>query len=173
MDIIFVLLTLVGFFLLLVVLGGLFLPKTWVIEKAVLIHARPNTLYPSVGKLNQWTQWMAWIPEDAPVLEKLPPVIEWTDSGRINGRVTLTQQQPPKEIHYHFEVGDGQLEVLGTLVLDAADLEYTQLAWRCQLKPLTDNNPIRRYQAYFLKNYLDTAIESSLQTLLAQFDPTS
>lgn len=173
MDILFVLLTLVGLFLLLVLVGGLFLPRTWVIEKAVLIHTRPNVLYPIVGNLDQWSQWMTWVPEGTPVLEKLPPMLEWSDNSRINGRVTVTVQRPPNEIHYHFEVADGQLDVFGTLVIGAADPEYTQLAWRCQLQPLTDNHPIRRYQAYFLKNYLDTAIESSLQTLLEQFKSTT
>lgn len=173
MSTLFVLLTLIGFLLLLIVMGGLFLPKTWVIEKAVLIPERPAPLYPWVGDLDRWPKWMTWIPEDTLVLEKLPPAADIVDSGRINGHLTLTERRPPEEVHYRFTIAEGRLEVHGTLVLGAADLEYTQLAWRCQLQPLTDNNPIRRYQAYFLKNYFDTAIESSLQTLLEQFEPSS
>lgn len=173
MSTLFVLLILIGFFLLIVVLGGLFLPKTWVIEEAVLIHARPAELYATVGNLERWSEWMTWVPKGSKVKQTSAPVVEIADSGRINGQVTLTQQTPPREVHYRFDVAEGQLLVHGTLVLDAADLEYTQLAWRCRLEPLTDNHPIRRYQAYFLKNYFESAVQSSFNTLLEQFELSS
>lgn len=175
MDIVFILLTLSGFFFLAVMLGGLFLPTTWGIEKAVLVPARPKSLFPLLNELERWQEWTIWSPgEDNFSLtykddSKGEGAIQIWQSNRINGHLTITKSVINEALEYRFEIDEGKLVVLGTLVLAAADPDYTQVAWRCQLDPLTDSNPIRRYQAYFLKNYFDTAMESSLAALPALF----
>lgn len=175
MNIVFILLTLLGFFFLTVILGGLFLPTTWVIEKAVLVHARPKALFPLLNELERWSEWTVWSPEEKDFSLTYPRssigegAIQIWKSNRINGTLTITRSTVNQALDYRFEINEGQLTVLGTLVLDAADPDYTQVAWRCQLESLTDNNPIRRYQAYFLKNYFDTTMENSLAALPTLF----
>lgn len=174
MDIVFILITLLGFFFLAVILGGLFLPASWVLEKAVLVNARPKTLFPLLNELEKWGEWTVWTAEEDfswsyPGLTTGEGAVQVWESSRINGHLTITKSVPHQTLEYKFEINEGKLVVLGTLVLAAADPDYTQVAWRCQLVPLTDNNPIRRYQAYFLKNYFDTAMESSLAALPALF----
>ncbi|MGH1336431.1 MAG: SRPBCC family protein [Aureispira sp.] len=178
MDILFILLILSGFFFLAVMLGGLFLPATWGIEKAVLVPARPKELFPLLNELERWQEWTIWSPEEEDFSLTYAShstgegAIQIWKSKRINGRLTLTKSVVDQALEYRFEIDEGQLVVLGTLVLAAADPDYTQVAWRCQLDPLTGSNPIRRYQAYFLKNYFDTAMESSLAALPALFSST-
>lgn len=176
MDIVFILLTLLGFFFLAVILGGLFLPTSWVIEKAVLVGARPKDLFPLLNELERWAEWSVWSPEEEDFSLIYPDkstgvgAIQIWKSNRINGRLTVTKSVVDQALEYRFEIDEGSLTVLGTLVLAAADPDYTQVAWRCQLEPLMGSNPIRRYQAYFLKNYFDTAMENSLAALPALFD---
>ncbi len=175
MDIVFILLILLGFFFFTIIAGGLFLPTSWVVEKAVLVQARPKQLFPLLHELHRWQEWTVWTPEDEDFNLTYPAAtagvgaVQIWESSRINGRLTVTKSEPNQTLEYRFEIDEGRLTVLGTLVLGAADLDYTQVAWRSQLEPLTDNNPIRRYQAYFLKNYFDTTMESSLAALPGLF----
>lgn len=174
MDIVFILLTLLGFFFLAVIIGGLFLPTNWVIEKAILVHARPKPLFPLLNELERWKEWTVWSAEEDfalsyPTTTTGVGAVQVWQSSRINGQLTITKSIPDQTLEYKFEIDEGKLVVLGTLVLAAADPNYTQVAWRCRLEPLVNNNPIRRYQAYFLKNYFDTAIENSLATLPTLF----
>ncbi len=176
MDIVFILLTLLGFFFLAIILGGLFLPTTWLLEKAVLVRARPKELFPLLHDLERWQEWTVWAPAEEADLSLTYPgasagegAVQLWKSSRINGQLTVTKSIPDQTIDYRLEIDEGRLTVIGTLVLAAADPDYTQVAWRSQLEPLTDNNPIRRYQAYFLKNYFDTTMESSLAALPALF----
>jgi len=179
MSTIFILLILLGLFLLTVVLAGLFLPNTWVVEKAELIHATPPDLFPLINSLKEWQNWTVWSPDnqDSNLTlgyqgnEKGVGAVQLWKSNKINGQLTITQSDALKEIQYQFNINEGNLTLLGTIVLAAADANYTQIAWRCQLKQLEDNNPIRRYQAFFLKNYFDTTIEGSIAALQSIFDP--
>jgi hypothetical protein len=178
MSTLFILFTLLGFFFLTIILAGLFLPATWIIEKAELIHAAPNDLFSLIDSLEQWPNWTVWSSDndDANLTFEYPDQREglgatqiWK-SNKINGVLTITESKLNKAIQYQFDIKEGNLTLFGTLVLAPADTNYTQIAWRCQLKELTDNNPIRRYQAYFLKNYFDTTIEGSLASMLSMFN---
>ncbi|WMX15552.1 MULTISPECIES: SRPBCC family protein [unclassified Aureispira] len=180
MPTLFILFTLLGFFFLTIVLAGLFLPSTWIIEKAELIHATPSDLFSLVNSLEEWSNWTVWSSEDKDSnltfeypdqKEGLGAVQIWRNN-RINGVLTITESVANKEIKYQFDIQEGNLTLLGTIVLAPADTNYTQIAWRCQLKELTDNNPIRRYQAYFLKNYFDTTIEANLASMASMFNTT-
>lgn len=181
MPTLFILFTLLGFFFLTIVLAGLFLPSTWIIEKAELVHATPNDLFFLINSLEEWSSWTVWSPDndEANLSFEYPNQKEglgatqiWK-SNRINGTLTITESKLNKEIQYQFNIKEGQLILLGTIVLAPADTNYTQIAWRCQLKELKDNNPIRRYQAYFLKNYFDTTIEGSLASISSMFNAES
>ncbi|MFT5646911.1 MAG: hypothetical protein ACI976_001597 [Aureispira sp.] len=178
MPTLFILFTLLGFFFLTVILAGLFLPPTWVIEKAELIHATPDDLFALINSLEEWPTWTVWSPdnEDSTLTFEYPDKKEglgatqiWK-SNKMNGILAITKSELSQEIKYQFDIKEGNLTLLGTIVLAPADTKYTQIAWRCQLKELNNNNPIRRYQAFFLKNYFDTTIEGSLASMSSMFN---
>ncbi|MBL4650131.1 MAG: SRPBCC family protein [Aureispira sp.] len=178
MPTLFILFTLLGFFFLTIVLAGLFLPATWVIEKAELIHATPDDLFALINSLEEWPNWTVWSPdnEDSTLTFEYPDQKEglgatqiWK-SNKMNGILAITKSELGQEIKYQFDIKEGNLTLLGTIVLAPADTNYTQIAWRCQLQELKDNNPIRRYQAFFLKNYFDTTIEGSLTSMSSMFN---
>ena len=64
---------------------------------------------------------------------------------------------------------EGNFNLWGTIVLSETNPEYTQIAWRCELKKLNKLNPLKRLQAYFLKKYFESTIESSLIGLQKMF----
>lgn len=174
MSTLFILFILLGLFFLTIVLAGLFLPASWVVEKAELVHATPKELFPLINSLEKWPNWTVWTSDDLTLeyseqKEGLGAVQIWK-SNKINGKLTITESSLNKEIKYQFDIAEGQLTLLGTIVLAVADTNYTQIAWRCQLQELKDNNPIRRYQAFFLKNYFDTTIEESLTSIVSMFN---
>jgi hypothetical protein len=177
MPTLFILFTLLIFFFLIIGLAGLFLPSAWIIEKAELIQSTPEQLFPLINSLDQWPNWTVWSADNFSDLELdyqdkkegLGAVQIWK-SKRINGILTITQSEINKEIQYQFDIKEGKLALLGTIVLDPADSNYTQIAWRCQLKNLKGNNPIRRYQAFFLKNYFNASIQESINSLKSMFE---
>lgn len=178
MPTLFILFTLLGFFFLTIVLAGLFLPATWVIEKAELIHATPDDLFVLINSLEEWPNWTVWSSdnEDSNLSFEYPDKKEglgasqiWK-SNKMNGTLAITESTSNKEVKYQFDIKEGNLTLLGTIVLAPADTNYTQIAWRCQLKELKDSNPVRRYQAFFLRNYFDTTIEGSLASMLSMFN---
>lgn len=178
MSTLFILFTLLGFFFLTIILAGLFLPATWVVEKAELIHATPKDLFALINSLEEWSNWTVWSSdnEDANLSFEYPSSKEglgatqiWK-SNKMNGVLTITESTLNNAIKYQFDIKEGNLTLLGTIVLAPADTNYTQIAWRCQLKELKDNNPVQRYQAYFLKNYFDTTIEESLAAMSSMFN---
>jgi len=178
MSTLFILFTLLGFFFLTIILAGLFLPATWIIEKAELIHATPDDLFSLINSLEEWSNWTVWSSDNdnANLILEYPKqkqgigATQIWKSNKINGTLTLIESTLNEAIKYQFDIKEGNLTLLGTIVLAPADTNYTQIAWRCQLKELKDANPIRRYQAYFLKNYFDTTIEGSLASILSMFN---
>lgn len=159
-------------------MAGLFLPNSWVIEKAELVNATPSELFPLINSLEEWSNWTVWSSdnEDSNLTFEYKEhtegrgIIQIWRSNRINGQMVIMSSSSNKEIKYQFDISEGKLTLVGTIVLDIADTNYTQIAWRCQLQELKDNNPIRRYQAYFLKNYFDTTIEGSLTSIASLFN---
>ena len=177
MSTLFILFILLGLFFLTIIVAGLFLPASWVVEKAELIHATPVDLFPLLNNLEEWPNWTVWSPDNkdsdlsfdyGPERSGVGAQQIWK-SNRMNGIMTLTHSEENKEIQYQFDIKEGNLTLVGTIVLAPADVHYTQIAWRCQLKDL-DNNPIKRYQAFFLKNYFDTTIEGSIIALQSMFE---
>ncbi|MCH2023373.1 MAG: hypothetical protein MK207_12935 [Saprospiraceae bacterium] len=178
MSVAFILLVVLGFAILIISLVGMLMPSSWMFEKAELIHASPAQLFPFINSLEKWSEWTVWAQtkivseldfEYKDKKEGIGAVQIWK-SNKMNGVLTITQSDLDKEVKYQFDISEGNLNLLGTIVLDQADSEYTQIAWRCKLKKLNDFNPIRRFQAYFLKNYFDTTIEGSILSLKEMFE---
>jgi len=170
------LLVLLAAILVFVVFAGIFLPASWTVEKAELIHAQPADIYQLIASLEEWERWTVW-DSKAPDL-----TVEYTDkkagegatqvwkSNRINGVLTIHKTITNQQVEYTFQIEEGQLLIRGIIALAIADTEYTQVAWRWELERLRDLNPVRRYQAFFLKNYLEQAVQDSLLSLQSIFE---
>lgn len=178
MSTLFTLFILLGIFCLTIVIAGLFLPTAWTIDKAELVPNTAAKLFPLLNTLKEWETWTVWSTDDKEkslTLSYEGPTagvgaLQHWDSQRLNGTLRITKSIPNEQVEYEFDIAEGALSIKGTLVLAAADTHYTQVAWRCELQTLTDQNPIRRYQALLLKNYFDSNMEASLSALAAMFE---
>lgn len=175
MEIIVILLILGAGILLLVLAAGLFLPATWIIEKAELIAAPTRDIYPLLYNLREWGNWTIWTAEGGALEFEYKgnevgagAVQEW-QSKRINGTLQITRVVENQEIDYVFRIKESNLVLKGTIVLAAADTNYTQVAWRVELEKLAANSPVRRFQAVFIRNYFERAIEESLLSLQSMY----
>lgn len=175
MTIIFILLILLAAILFVIVLAGLFLPTNWVVEKAVLIHTPSATLFPLLNELQAWEQWTDWNSKNNDFsftyqgAKKGVGAIQKWKSKQMNATLTIQQSTNKQQIDYTMLINEGNLVLSGTIVLGIADAEFTQVAWRCGLEPLKGINPIRKFQAYFIKSYFDKAIENNLVSLQSIF----
>lgn len=153
------------------------LPSKWEIEKAVLVRATPEQIYPLLEDLHQWELWSNWCSEQEDMeleykgaAQGMGAAMIWTTS-RLQGQFTLTRCQSPNEIQYHLDINRGKFTLTGTLFLSVTDAEFTQVAWRCALVPPKHFQFILRYQIHFLRSFFETAIEESLVGMQTIFQP--
>ncbi len=176
MSIIFILLILIAALLFIIVLTGLFLPTDWVVEKAELINASANDIFPMINQLKSWEDWTVWYSKNGGdfvfsyegTTQGKNAVQNWK-SKYMNTTLTILKSSTNQQIDYKMLIHEGNLSLRGTIVLASADANFTQVAWRCGLQPIKGSNPIRRFQAFFIKSYFEKAIEDSLLSLQSIF----
>ncbi len=176
MDYIFILLILLAAVLLVIVAAGFFMPDSWTVEKAELVNAPAKDIFPLLTTLKEWESWTVWFGEEGDIdfkytgeIDGVGSVQKW-ESKRINGTLVIQNVIENEQVDYIFHVDEGKLILSATIVLAVADANYTQVAWRYELKKLEDHNPVRRFQAMFIKNYIDKAMEESLLSLQSIFE---
>ncbi len=154
------------------------LPNNWTIEKAVLVKASPRQIYSILDSLENWPTWTVWNNQNEASLSFSYPAhrsgvgaVQVWQSARLSGHLTLTKSNLDREIQYEFLLKPSNLLIKGTFAIAAADLEYTQLAWRCVLSPVQSINPVTRYLAHNLRNSFDLDITDSLSNLVSIFEP--
>ncbi len=118
----------------LVTLVGLFLPKTFHVERTVVIDAPPADIHAFTGDLRMWEEWTPWIEND--------PTIEITygstttgegasqswvgDSG--DGELTFTRCDEASGVAYDMAFDQGRYPSTGALVY-APDGGSTRVTW--------------------------------------------
>lgn len=173
MTVIFGLLILFGVLGIILVVLGNFLPTAWTVEKAVLVQATSEEIFPFINTLENWQEWTIWNAENKIEFahEGPPSGVGATQywSGQIKAELVITKSENPKILEYRLELEDAKFIVKGMIVLDATMPQHTQVAWRSTLSVDKRFNPIYRYQAYFLRNYFETAMAESLIGLQTMF----
>jgi hypothetical protein len=172
-----VLLALLGLALLLASFIAALLPDHWAIEEAVLVNTTPDKLFPLLDDLKAWETWSVWSAQDRkmaieieyPGISKGKGAIQLWSSRTLNAKLALTSSLANETVSFSLEVKEANLKLKGIIALGIADVGYTQVAWRFVLDPLESKNPIRRYQAFFFKNYISKALERNLANLQNRF----
>lgn len=80
-----------------IIIGGLFLPKTYSVNRSVIIHAPDSVIYKNVTDFNEFYKWNPWA--------KMEPTAKTTFSG--------TPQQPGHIYEWKGkEMGSGEMKIL-------------------------------------------------------------
>jgi len=166
MSVIFGLLILLGVFAIILVVLGNFLPTTWMVEKAVLVQANAEEIFPFIETLDNWQEWSVWT-EDNGIDFKNEGVVSGVGSiqtwkGQLEAKLMVTKCEVPNLLEFRLELEGAKFIVLGTIALDTSMPDHTQVAWRSTLSVDKSFNPIYRYQSYFLRNYFETTMSESL-----------
>lgn len=95
----------------LTVLGaGYVLPRSWAVERSVVIQSTPDRIYPLLADLRRWQEWSAWT-------KQLDPLVRHTYEGPRDGVGARWIWMGPK-------MGRGQLEL--TAASPTAGIELAQ-----------------------------------------------
>jgi hypothetical protein len=106
---------------LLVVAVGLFLPRTYTIERSIVIAASPQHIHDLCDDLEQWPRWTPWFKAD--------PGIEITLGNRTRGEgahqawrgkgsrgaLTFTRSDPSWGVGFNLELNNGSTEAACTM----------------------------------------------------------
>lgn len=174
MSIIFALLILLGVLFLIVVILGFLLPDSWQVEKAVLVHAEKEDIFPYLNSLKSWQEWSVWNSDNGMKFSYSGPesgagAVQIWKGSQINGKLMITSTEDNHILNLKLVLEKGRFTLEGIIVLESTMPSYTQVAWRLGLSMPKNYNPVSRYQAYFLKNYFDTGINESLLGLQSLF----
>ena len=113
-------------------LGGFLLPGTWSAERATILKAPPEVVFPLVDAPSQWRRWTAW-PDSGLVSEGpergVGARLAWDDRGLGNGSFEIMEVEPLRLVRYHVQVQNGAMHTDGTFTL-APEGTGTRVTWR-------------------------------------------
>jgi hypothetical protein len=126
-----------GFGVLVVVLVGLFLPKTWSVERNRLVRAAPERLQAELEDLHTWPAWTPWSQErdaslqiryDGPA-RGAGARMSWQGQVLGGGSLTITRATPGLGVEYEIVFAGVDQPARGAVVL-AAEPAGTRVTWR-------------------------------------------
>ena len=126
--------TLVGLFLLLVIVG-FFLPGTFVVSRSLEIAAPPDKVYALVADPRGWKQWSVWTRRDPQMqIEYAGPPAgmgarwAWKSKSQGDGEMTFTAAEPGRRLAFDLYFPDFDTTSKGELRFEPAGTG-TRVTW--------------------------------------------
>ena len=159
----------------LLLVGGLFLPKTFHLERSVDIQAPAATVHALVGDLRAWDQWTPWLEEDPTIVttfgERTTGVgasQTWVgDSG--DGELTFTASDPQRGVEYAMAFDGGKYPSTGALRYEPLP-DGTRVTW---VMDGESNGIVGRWFGLFMDGMVGPMFESGLTKLKATSEAAS
>lgn len=114
---------------------GLFLSCGWEVTESIVIEAPPESVFPLVGDLSRWPDWLPWPRDPTDSLYTLPTsadhagaTLEWQAEDLGPCAAVLDVVEAPRRVQYHLTVGSSGHVTTGSLVL-AETPEGTRVSW--------------------------------------------
>jgi hypothetical protein len=154
---------------LLLVVAAFFLPRTYRVERTVVVQAKPEAVFAQFGDLRAWKNWGAWQERDPAMKlthsEKTTGVGAWSaweSKTEGNGRMTFTAYEAGRRVVYDLEFPDMGMKSQGSMTLQPAAGGVT-VVW-------VDGgdlgmNPIGRWFGVFLDGMIGPDFEKGLANL--------
>lgn len=158
----------------LLLLVGAALPRTWKVERSLVIAAPAATIHPWIDDLKRWPEWAAWNKE-------MDPAVKWTYSGPAkgvgaswqwdgpvmgHGAMTITRSEPDKGVWIDEKIEGDEVNAHGSLTF-APDGAGTKVTWRDEgtLPPV-----IGGYFRGYIEGMLGDHFAKGLQKLKGQVE---
>ena len=171
MKIIQWILAVVGALVLLALVGGLFLPSKFTVQRSAVIEAPPRKVYDLIVEPRKWTEWSVWNRRDPnmKVTYKGPPFgmgakWEWVSKTEGTGSMELTRVEPDKTVEYALSFPEYNMRSTGALTLEPSG-NSTRVTWTNSGD--VGGNPLKHYLAAAMDRIVGPDFEGGLANLKA------
>jgi ribosome-associated toxin RatA of RatAB toxin-antitoxin module len=165
----FVFLGLVALVVLGVFIVPLFLPKTYRVEKSILVKASPEACFDKVADLNQYRDWNPWSrqePEASKKVEGTPKTVghkySWEGKKIGKGSLTVKKLDPPASAEIELEF----IKPFQSLAMDrwtfAPEGGQTRITW---INEGSLSYPVARLMGPFIGKNLSQQFETGLESI--------
>lgn len=120
----------------LLVMAGLFLPREFAVEQAIIIKANPEAIHPFVDDLKQWPRWAPWKEPDPEVVTRYGDLTRgigasqsWRGKGG-SGRLHITASSPDNGIAYDVFFENDTDPSISAIEYERLGKDSTRVIWR-------------------------------------------
>lgn len=162
----------IGLALLIVVLVviAFLLPRTYRVERSLVINAPQIPIYQLVAAPTNWQKWGVWNKRDpnmtmtysGPAAEK-GAKWSWKSKSEGDGDMEFTDADSPRRLVYQLIFPDMNMVSQGEFILTAQNDQVTKVTWTSEGD--LGNNPISRYFGLFMDKMVGGDFETSLAAL--------
>lgn len=152
---------------LVLVVVSFFMPQTYRVERAVVIQAKPEAVFPLLADLKQWPKWGVWHERDPAMTMTYSPVTtgvgafsDWKSKTEGNGKATVTAVVPGQSVTYTLEMPDEGMLGVGVLAMSPAETGAVRVT--TAMSGDLGMNPIARLMGPFLDKMIGPDFEAGL-----------
>lgn len=152
---------------LVLVVVSFFMPQTYRVERAVVIQAKPEAVFPLLADLKQWPKWGVWHERDPAMTMAYSPVTtgvgafsDWKSKTEGNGKATVTAVVPGQSVTYTLEMPDEGMLGVGVLAMSPAETGAVRVT--TAMSGDLGMNPIARLMGPFLDKMIGPDFEAGL-----------
>lgn len=168
-TLLYVLVSLLGIILLLL-LVGLALPKTYMVKRSLIINANPEEITATIAEPSTWSIWSVWNKKTDPTVEfeyngpesGVGAEMSWQGDILESGRLKIEEHIPGKSVKYSLYMETNEIFSHGTIKLEHIK-EGTLVKWSHSGD--LGNNPVFRWFGFFMDSMLGKDFEDSLRGL--------
>ncbi|MDV3307855.1 MAG: hypothetical protein LOY03_03450 [Cyclobacteriaceae bacterium] len=152
------------------VIASFFLPRRFVLEKAVDVAAPASYLFEEVNNLERWPLWSYWFDETAEITygdsrEGISARCAWKGRGG-SGEVTVVYQVWDELVRTRIEFGTrGSATYNFTFIPDSLAAHQTRLILNAEVTAPEDEGIWSRWKRFLLANRLASSLTHNLATL--------
>lgn len=146
------------------------LPKTYRVERSIVIQAPAAKIYPRLADLREWKTWGVWFERDPEIKNSYSAdqlVVgawsAWESKKEGNGKATITALEAPHRAVYRLEFADLGTASTGTFQLVADGANATRVIWSDEGD--LGYNPLNRWFGLFLEKLVGPDFEAGLAKL--------
>lgn len=154
---------------LLLVLVAFLFPRTYQIERSLVIKAKPEAVFAQFADLRAWKNWGAWQERDpgmkmtySPKSDAVGSWSAWESKSEGNGKMTITSVEPARRVVYDLEFPDMGTKSVGSMTLQPAE-GGVKVIW-VDAGDL-GMNPINRWFGLFLDRLIGPDFEKGLANM--------
>ena len=160
-----------GAVLLLLLLGGLFIPSEYSVQRSTVINASPKKIYDLVVEPKQWAKWAVWNRRDPDmkITYSGPPFgmgarWSWVSKSEGTGSMEFTRVEPDRAVEYAISFPDFGMRSSGALRLEPSG-NATKITWTNSGD--VGGNPLKHYLAAMMDRMVGPDFEGGLANLKA------